>query len=34
MKKFGLQLYSIKEWFENENDTRDAFLRIAEMGYT
>ncbi len=34
MKKFGLQLWSIRDSFTNEEDTRDAFRKISEMGYT
>lgn len=34
MKEFGLQLWSIREHFKTVEDTRDAFARIAAMGYT
>ena len=34
MKEFGLQLWSIREHFKTVEDTKDAFERIAGMGYT
>ena len=34
MKEFGLQLYSIRDYFTTEESTRNAFLQMAEMGYT
>ena len=34
MKEFGLQLWSIREHFKTVEDTKDAFSRIAAMGYT
>lgn len=34
MKKFGLQLFSIRDRLTNEEDLKDAFIKIAKMGYT
>lgn len=34
MKDFGLQLFSIRDRLTNEEDLKDAFLKIAKMGYT
>ncbi len=34
MKEFGLQLWSIRDSFTNEADTREAFKKMAAMGYT
>ena len=34
MKEFGLQIYSIRDYFKNEEDTRAAFKALSEMGYT
>ena len=34
MKEFGLQLYSVRDHMNSEEDIREAFKRIAEMGYT
>jgi sugar phosphate isomerase/epimerase len=34
MKEFGLQLYSIRDYFTNEENTKTSFRKIAEMGYT
>ena len=34
MKEFGLQLYSIRDHFTNEKNTKESFRKIAEMGYT
>ncbi len=34
MKKYGLQIYSVRDQFTNEEDTKNAFLALAEMGYT
>lgn len=34
MKKFGLQIYSVRDRFTNEEDTKNALLALAEMGYT
>ena len=34
MKKFGLQLYTIRDRFQTEEDIRSSFRTIAEYGYT
>lgn len=34
MKEFGLQLYSIRDHFTTEEDTRESFRRMKECGYT
>jgi hypothetical protein len=34
MKEFGLQLYSIRDYFTTEESTKNAFLEMAKMGYT
>ena len=34
MKNFGIQLYTIRDWFTDEEKTAEAFRRLAEMGYT
>ena len=34
MKEFGLQLYSIRDHFTTEESTKEAFAKMAEMGYT
>ncbi len=34
MKHFGLQIYSIRDQFTNEEDTKNAFLEIKKMGYS
>ena len=34
MKHFGLQLYSIRDHFTTEEDTREAFLEMKKMGYS
>ena len=34
MKEFGLQIYSIRDYFKNEEDTRAAFLALRDAGYT
>ncbi len=34
MKEFGLQLWSVNDHFTTEEDTRESFRRLAEMGYT
>jgi len=33
MKEFGLQLYSVRDYFTTENDIEFAFKALAEMGY-
>lgn len=34
MKKFGLQLYSVRDHMTDEAGVRETFLKLAEMGYT
>ena len=34
MKDFGLQLFSIRDYFKTAEDTRTAFLSMKEMGYS
>lgn len=34
MKKFGLQLYSVRDHMADEASLREAFLKLAEMGYS
>ncbi len=34
MKHFGLQIYSVRDQFTNEEDTRNAFLELKKMGYS
>ena len=34
MKKFGLQLFTIRDRFQTEEDIRSSFRTIAEYGYT
>ncbi len=34
MKKYGLQIYSVRDHFTNEEDTKNAFIALAKMGYT
>ncbi len=34
MKNFGLQLYSVRDHMETENDIRDCFSVLAKMGYS
>ena len=34
MKHFGLQIYSIRDHFTTEEDTREAFLEMKKMGYS
>ncbi len=34
MKEFGLQIYSIRASFTNAEDTRTAFRKMKEMGYS
>lgn len=34
MKEFGLQLYSIRDYFTTEENTRESFRKLSEMGYT
>jgi sugar phosphate isomerase/epimerase len=34
MKQFGLQLYTIRDRFQTEEDIRSSFRTIAEYGYT
>ncbi len=34
MKKFGLQLFTIRDYFDTEEDIRFAFRTIAEYGYS
>ena len=33
MKQYGLQLFSIRDYFTTEENTRQSFLKMAEMGY-
>ncbi len=34
MNKVGIQLYTIRDWFDTEEKTAEAFKRLGEMGYT
>ncbi len=34
MKEFGLQVYTIEKAMKTAEDTREAFKRVREMGYT
>ena len=34
MKHFGLQIYSIRDHFTTEEDTREAFIEMKKMGYS
>lgn len=34
MKKIGIQLYTIRDWFVDEQKTEQAFKALADMGYT
>lgn len=34
MNKAGIQLYTIRDWFDTEEHTVEAFKRLAEIGYT
>ena len=34
MKQFGLQIFSIRDHFTTEEDTREAFLEMKKMGYS
>lgn len=34
MKQFGIQLYTIRDWFTDAEKTEEAFRRLSEMGYT
>ena len=34
MKQIGIQLYTIRDWFTDEEKTAEAFRRLAEVGYT
>ena len=34
MKKFGLQLFSVRAGFTTPEDTRETFKKLAEMGYS
>ena len=34
MKKFGLQLWSVRDHLTTENDVRETFKKLGEMGYT
>jgi len=34
MKKFGLQLWSVRDRLTNASDVRETFRRLGEMGYT
>ncbi len=34
MKEFGLQIFSIRDHFTTEEDTRESFKRMKEYGYT
>ena len=33
MKEFGLQIYSVRDYFTNKEDTKTAFKELAKMGY-
>ena len=34
MKEFGLQIFSIRDHFTTEEDTKEAFLEMKKMGYS
>ena len=34
MKKFGIQLWSVRDYLTTENDVRETFKKLGEMGYT
>ena len=34
MKNVGLQVYTIRDWFTDEEHIKEAFEKIAKMGYT
>lgn len=34
MKKFGIQLWSVRDFLETEKDVKETFKKLGEMGYT